>query len=125
MNVAYADTLGATLATVQAWWNKTVSSQAWIVQMGMWALLGFALGFVIKYLGKPLFWLLLGASLTFYLLHVLHIAVIDYGSAMHAVGLSPNMTLSQVGQALLHWIGIHKGESVSLVIGFFVGWQLT
>lgn len=129
MKVAYVDTLGTTLGSkieqARAWWASTITSQNWIVQMGMWALLGFILSFIIKYLGKPLFWLLVGAVLTLYLLHVLQVAVIDYRPILQAFGFVPNTTLSDMGQAFAQWIIAHKGESLALVIGFFVGWQLT
>jgi uncharacterized membrane protein (Fun14 family) len=129
MKVASANTLGTTLsskiAQIRAWWITTVTSQNWIVQLGMWALLGFILGFIIKYLGKPLFWLLVGAVLTLYLLHVLQVAVIDYRFLLQALDFTPDITLEGVGQALVQWVTLHKGESLALVIGFFIGWQLT
>jgi uncharacterized membrane protein (Fun14 family) len=129
MKVAYIDTLGVTLgskiAQARAWWASTVASQNWVVQMGMWALLGFIIGFIIKYLGKPLFWLLVGVLLTLVLLQTLHVAVIDYRPIVQALGFAPEATLNDLGQALMQWITVHKGESLALGIGFLVGWQLT
>jgi uncharacterized membrane protein (Fun14 family) len=129
MKVATTDTLGATLgskiAQARAWWTNTIASQNWVVQMGMWTLLGFILGFITKYLGKPLFWLLVGVVLTLYLLHVLQVVVIDYRSLLQALGFVPDITLGNLGQVLVQWVAVHKWESLALVIGFFIGWQLT
>lgn len=108
---------------VKGWdiFNKPTS---WYVHLGIFFVIGFVVGFVLKHFGRYIIFLLVVGSLLLWSLELLNVITINYAAIKGLIGMSSDVTLNGLGTEISTWIHTHVLETVALGLGFIFSWML-
>ncbi len=104
-------------------WDVFNKPTSWYVHLGMFFVIGFVGGFVLKHFGRYIIFLLIIGGLLLWSLELLNIITINYASFKALMGLSTDTTLNGLGTELSNWIHTHISETIALGLGFVFSWM--
>ena len=113
------------IASIQDSFNSFEKPSNWYVELGMYAIAGFIVGFLVKHGGRFFFMLLLGAFLALWALDYFQIVTIHYPTFKSVVGLPVDTTFHDATTVTITWIKEHIIESIATFFGFILARKLT
>ncbi len=116
--------------SVKEWWGS-IDLEKWFgassadaIQVAIYFVSFFAIGFLFKKYLKLIFFSILIAILLVKGLEYYKVLDIDWERFNFLVGLEPTETLGGVAGKCVEWIKINIVVAVSSLLGFFVGYKL-
>jgi hypothetical protein len=96
---------------------------SWYVEIAGFLIVGFIIGFLVKYGGKLFFLLVLGALLAFWVLDYMQLVTVHYTALKSTFGISADTTLQDLVTQSGAWIKDHILESLAAFFGFVLAWK--
>lgn len=117
--------------TSQSWfdnvWQKLGDwniSKGFLVELLVFLLCGFIIGFVLKNFGRHIILIIIGSIISIWLLEMFQIISINYSAIESIVGASPHATISELLSFLLTWVKEHIAQCVAAILGFYIALEL-
>lgn len=85
---------------------------------------GFILGLIIKYSTKYILWLLFLGIAGFWLIQNFGLVTINQDSLKDVISIAQNYSISDIFDALIDVVNNHIGESLALILGFYLSWEI-
>jgi uncharacterized membrane protein (Fun14 family) len=118
-------------STLENWWHSLVikfnsfdRSTEWFIEVGFYALGGLIVGFLLKHYARLVFFALLLTIGLIALLDHYAIVTINYDYLAIFSSLSSKISLSQIIDLCVSWLGNHIAQTVAACLGLFIAWEL-
>jgi len=85
---------------------------------------GFVIGFVVKYCLRYFLWFLIFSIISLWVVQNFGIVYINYDYFKDFLGFTHNYTISDILNMMLEFIYNHIGESLGLIFGFYLSWEI-
>lgn len=100
--------------------NNFDKPSGWFMTLGIFLVIGFISGFLLKHLSRYVFWVIIGGAIALWILNLLNVVAIDYNALKSLMGGS-DLSFSYISS----WVNNHVAEFISLILGIFLAWELT
>ena len=104
--------------------QKLASYPAWITDSGVYGLSGLALGFIVKKMGRLFFWAIAFVMVVLVIAHYTKGNVINVEPFKEIFTSSTIASFEEFFQYIIALAHAHSAATISLVVGFCVGWYL-
>jgi len=85
---------------------------------------GFILGLVVKYSVRYFLWFLIFGIISLWAVQNFGIVSINYEYLKEILNLAQDYTISDVLNGIMHFVMGHIGESLGLIFGFYLSWEI-
>ena len=112
----------------QSWWEvikeKLSASPTAATDVLIFGGVGAVVGFLLRTMGRYIFFALTTLLFVAWLFDYLHIITIEWYTLKEMVGLTYAQSFSDVWQEFLTWMKQHVVATIALIVGFLFGWKL-
>ncbi len=85
---------------------------------------GFVLGLVIKHSTRYFLWFLIFSIISFWAIQNFGLISINQDCIKDLMSFSQKYSLSQVFDAIIDFVNNHIAESLALILGFYLSWEI-
>lgn len=121
-------TMEHAVSTVKGWFEIVreyfKDYPTWAVEIAIFGLGSFVLGFVTRFLSRLFFPLIVGTIVGLFILYYYDIVHVDIEHLRELFGLQEAHSFDEIFKVATVWVREHMVATISAVVGFILGWKL-